>query len=81
MRPTTRAQREALFRLWRRGEETRVLVWQTPTRDNLTRELRDGRTYLQFRRRFRWGPFGDTYVGGPWRGMYVGVELDGHTHT
>ena len=36
-------------------------------------------SYLQFRRRFRWY-YGD-YIGGGWCGMFIGIELDGYTHT
>ena len=37
-------------------------------------------SFLAFRRRVMPGIGGD-YVGVVWCGMYVGIELDGHTHT
>ena len=40
----------------------------------------DRESFLAFRRRVMPGIGGD-YVGIPWCGMYVGIELDGHTHT
>ena len=40
----------------------------------------DRESFLAFRRRVMPGIGGD-YVGVPWCGMYVGIELDGHTHT
>tara|TARA_R100000656_G_scaffold114300_1_gene86683 strand:- start:171 stop:389 length:219 start_codon:yes stop_codon:yes gene_type:complete len=40
----------------------------------------DRESFLAFRRRVMHGIGGD-YVGVPWCGMYVGIELDGHTHT
>ena len=40
----------------------------------------DRESFLAFRRRVMPGIGGD-YVGIPWCGMYVGIELDGYTHT
>jgi hypothetical protein len=40
----------------------------------------DRESFLAFRRRVMPGIGGD-YVGILWCGMYVGIELDGHTHT
>ena len=40
----------------------------------------DRESFLAFRRRVMHGIGGD-YVGILWCGMYVGIELDGHTHT
>ena len=60
MKPLTRQQREAIWKLY-------------------NRDPNGSKGYLQFRRRFHWH-FGD-YVGGAWCGMFVGIELDGYTHT
>ena len=40
----------------------------------------DRESFLAFRRRVMYGIGGD-YVGVPWCDMYVGIELNGHTHT
>lgn len=68
-KPTTRAQREAVFKLFLRSHPESKLSDGAATRA----------AYRTFRRGFRWG-FGD-YIGGIWAGMYVGIELDGHTHS
>jgi hypothetical protein len=69
MNVTTRQQREAIYVLFRRiydiSYESPAQLW---------------RRYRAFRRGFTWG-FGGEYIGGQWCGMYVGIELDGHTHS
>lgn len=46
-----------------------------------SRDTSDHASYLSFRRSLRFSvPAGD-YVSVEWCGMYVGIELDGHTHT
>lgn len=69
MNVTTRQQREAIYRLFLRSYDT---SYDGPA------ALR--RLYRAFRRGFRWG-FGGEYIGGQWCGMYVGIELDGYTHS
>lgn len=36
------------------------------------------KNYREFRKRFR--NHGE-YIGGPWSGMFLGIEKDGHAHT
>ena len=69
-------------------------VFKTPTALKLSKpqqraikklynQLEDSKkveSFLAFRRRVMPGIGGD-YVGVVWCGMYVGIELDGHTHT
>lgn len=70
-RPTTRKQREALWRLFLRSydpsyESRRVVL----------------RRYRSFRRRARWCGFGsDRYLGLQLWGMFIGIELNGYTHS
>lgn len=74
---TTRAQREALFRLFIRENE---LTEETLT--NFRKEVIH--LYRTFRKRFQWSGFGsDKYLFGPmYDGAYwVGIELDGYTHS
>ena len=49
----------------------------------LFRRARDGtHTYREFRKRFRLHGMGsDRYIGGQWCNMFVGIEVDGYTHT
>lgn len=68
MRRVTRAQAEAVFKLFRRD-------WP----NHAWGETANTRVYRRFRRRFR--NYGD-YIGiADWRGMFVGIERDGYTHT
>jgi hypothetical protein len=69
---TTRAQREALRRLFLRDYDTSY----EPPAEAL-------RAYRAFRRaRVSWGGVaGDRYLVVRLWGMYIGIESDGHTHT
>ena len=47
---------------------------------------RNRESYLSFRRRFRLhdyfgGSDKGAYFGGPWCGMFIGIEYDGYTHS
>jgi hypothetical protein len=68
---TTRAQREALWRLFQRDYdgtyEAPAMLW---------------RRYRRFRRRWRWTGIGqDNYLFGNLWGMWIGIERDGYTHS
>ena len=65
--PTTREQREAILRLFRRD-------WP----DHPWSQFPNNRTFRAFRSRFR--KYGD-YIGGEWHGMFIGIERDGYTHS
>jgi len=71
VKATTRAQREAVWRLFE------------STYPNIARFKLGTPTsrihYRAFRAGFRWR-IGD-YIGGEWKGMFVGIERDGYTHT
>jgi hypothetical protein len=77
---TTRAQREALFKLFQRDFPN----WVSPSRrrEHSTNEVVKVPT-IQYRRfRAKVQPFfGDTCIMIPWAGMWVGIEQDGYTHT
>lgn len=86
---TTRAQREALFRIFQRDFPGWITV---TTRHDGTQCPHCGEwsnreivkvPSLQWRR-FRkevQGFFGDDCVMLPWKGMWLGIETDGHTHS
>jgi hypothetical protein len=77
---TTRAQREALFRVFQRDFPS----WQTPTRrtDAPKNEARIVRVpsiqWKRFRSRVQPGP-GCVMI--EWRKMWLGIEPDGYTHS
>lgn len=78
VKATTRAQREALLRLFQRD----FPGWWPRSRPNtngLGRTLIPSAQWRRFRKRFRWQIGG--YIGGEWKGMFVGIERDGYTHT
>jgi hypothetical protein len=63
---TTRAQREAVFRLY--CQKFDGTVWM--------------KGYRSFRKQFQWtGVCGDYYLFGPYCGMFVGIERDGYIHS
>lgn len=70
IRATTRAQREAVWKLYEQ------------THPNYARYRMSSRTMRYFYRGFRknFVNYGD-YIGGQWKGMFVGIEKDGYTHT
>lgn len=68
MRTTTRAQREAVFKVFCRDNPDATL--KTPA----TRAA-----YRAFRRGFR--RYTGGYIGGMWKGMFLGIETDGYTHS
>ena len=68
-----KAQQQACHRLFMRCNESTWLA-DCPI------------SYLPFRRRFRLFDFYGgrdigSYFGGEWRGIFYGIEHDGHTHT
>lgn len=65
---TSRAQREAMLKLWRRVGEN-ALFWPVGV---------PIRSYRPFRKQFV--NHGD-FIIGPWCGMWIGVERDGYTHS
>lgn len=65
MKPTTKEQRKAMFKLYERA--------RSPSQDNPTTA-----TYRQFRRRFVHG--WDCLMINIW-GMWIGIESDGYTHS
>ena len=63
----TKAQQQACLRLFNRQSEMIDPVDES---------------YLAFRRRFiKIGASYDPYYIGPWCGMFIGIELDGYTHS
>lgn len=64
---TTRAQREALFRVWQRWYPADVVSYPNPAP-----------TFHKFRKRVQPGP-GCIMVQVP--GMWLGIEPDGYTHS
>jgi hypothetical protein len=77
----TKAQREALFKLFRRDFPS----WETPRyrRNTHTNERVKVSTlpWRRFRRTIQpeFASYGAVMV--PWKGMWVGIEKDGYTHT
>jgi hypothetical protein len=70
----TPEQKASLRRLFVRAKYRGELENNLPTAQ--------GVTYLQFRRLFRAVLVNDPCLfGGPWMGMYFGIETDGYTHT
>ena len=65
MTRTTRAQRETLFRLWKRA----------------TDGAPHPATYREFRETAQPVFFGDGAICVPWLGMFVCIEPDGYSHT
>jgi len=77
----TRAQREAMFNVFKRD----FPGWISPgwrkshlTHDKVRVPLIQ---YLRFRRKARWGIGSDPVIMLPWRGMWLGIETDGYTHS
>lgn len=76
--PTTRAQREAVLKLFRRDFPNWSPTFRLDPRTN--REIKvPTLQYRRFRKQFRW--YFNEYIGGNWHGMFVGIEKDGYTHT
>ena len=77
---TTRAQREALFRVFQRDFPN----WVSPgkRREHASNEVVPVPT-IQYRRfRAKVKPyFGDTCIMIPWAGMWLGIEQDGYVHS
>ena len=65
--PLTRAQREALYEVYRREVDNKQPC--------------DALTYLQFRRRAFRSFVMDHAVMVPFAGMLLGIETDGYTHS
>lgn len=81
MTVTTRAQRQALKRLFDR--QALILIWngktQMPSRaENYPVGEGPLLTYRQFRK-LAYVSFGALMV--PWCGMWIGIETDGYTHS
>lgn len=77
---TTRAQREALFKVFRREFPS----WTTPFKripmGSLTEVKVPSVQYRRFRETVR--PFfGDKCIMVPYAGMWLGIETDGYTHS
>jgi len=74
---TTRAQREALFQILRRDFPSWITV---TTRRNLHGDIVKvpSEIYRKLRARVRPGP-GCIMIN--WRGMWLGIEPDGYTHS
>ena len=66
MKVLTRAQREALRKVYRRLEGSR--------------QPQDLPTYLEFRRTVQYA-FYDDCIMLPFAGMWLGIEVDGYTHS
>lgn len=73
--PTTRAQREAVWRKFVQDYPSHQFAGLDYTALNLRTRRR---AYRNFRKGFH--NYGD-YIGGPWKGMFLGIERDGYTHT
>ena len=69
----TKEQQKSCKKLYER-EQPRV-------GSNTLRIGRNRESYLKFRRRFKFGMSYDPYFIGPWCGMFIGIEPDGHTHS
>lgn len=72
---TTRAQREAIYRVFNRGPVFPYLT-NTEKAEGITAFAL---TYRQFRRTVVHGDFGSVVV--PWCGMWLCIENDGHVHS
>ena len=66
----TRLQREALRAIFLQNGVTRV-----------GRRYDTNQTYREFRRTVSTYPDGTGCIMVPWCGMFVGIEVDGHTHS
>jgi hypothetical protein len=79
VQPTTRAQREALFRVFQRDFPN----WVTPRFRVVPRTGErikvSSAPYRRFRKPFR--HYTDGYIGAMWKGMFLGIEKDGYTHS
>jgi hypothetical protein len=74
---TTRAQREALFRVFQRDFPS----WVTPTKRYQTTSCLVDVPSIQYRRfRAKVQP-GPGCIMLPWAGMWLGIEPDGYTHS
>ena len=72
---TTRAQREALYRVYCRDHPYHEFAGLQYTGLNLIRRRRD---YRAFRKQVMPGP---GCIMLPWQGMWLGIEPDGYTHS
>lgn len=78
----TRAQREALFKVFQRDFPS----WLTPTKRLDYRDVHKtvrvpSVQWRRFRRQVLPGFDGSGCIMLPWRGMILGIETDGHTHS
>jgi hypothetical protein len=71
MKPITRAQREALLKIYRRQPELNA---PDPRAGN------PGRSYLEFRRTAQHNALMDCVMV-PYCNMWLGIETDGYTHS
>jgi len=67
----TKEQRKAVHALWKR-DDSKTDNWGIPT-PNVS--------YLTFRRRVRYDYLSDFAFIPDWNGMFIGIELDGYTHS
>jgi hypothetical protein len=79
MTRTTRAQREAIFKVFQRD----FPGWVSPGRRQSINGLIVPVPTVQYRRfRAKVQPaFSDSCVMLPWKGMWLGIETDGYTHS
>jgi hypothetical protein len=75
VRPTTRAQREAVWSKFLRDYPSHNFAGLDYVGLNLRRRRAD---YRKFRKGF--ANYGD-YIGGQWKGMFIGIEKDGYCHS
>ena len=77
----TKPQRNALFRLFRRDFPS----WETPTRrrNTVTRQIErvPSIQWRRFRARVKPEGYGSKCIMIHWQQMWVGIEIDGYTHT
>ncbi len=73
---TTRAQREALKRVYERNDIC-AKPDGTPSRMINKRSM----TYRDFRKTARPSFDGSGCIMVPWAGMWLGIEIDGYTHS
>ena len=71
----TKPQRKALFALFKRER----IAWQSPTLTLYEKVSR--RHYINFRKTVQPYMDGSGCVIVPWCGMWVGIEVDGYTHS
>jgi len=72
---TTKAQRKALFRVFQRDNPE----WSLPYARGALLRSRKYRTFRKTVNGYYWDGSGCIML--PWRGMWLGIETDGYTHS